>query len=160
MHVLNLGVEKVMEKLGYLGGNIQSEAEDDQHTQVCGLEIKNISSTSVFILWGSAGAGSCSNQELGTGGPEECSQAKYLKWRTSSTPGKNETSYQTKKLDTALQQYDSKTFIVLMLKYFEYILGFLWISATALSYYNIYSSVVAMISALIEAFKIRFQVKI
>ena len=65
----------------------QSEAEDDQHTQVCGIEIENISSTSVFILWGSAGAGSCSNQELGTGGPEECSQAKYLKWRTSSTPG-------------------------------------------------------------------------
>ena len=28
----------------------QSEAEDDQHTQVCGLEIENISSTSVFIL--------------------------------------------------------------------------------------------------------------
>ena len=27
----------------------QSEAEDDQHTQVCGLEIENISST-VFIL--------------------------------------------------------------------------------------------------------------
>ena len=35
-----------------------SEAEDDQHTQVCGLEMKNISSTSVFILWGSAGVGS------------------------------------------------------------------------------------------------------
>ena len=28
----------------------QSEAEDDQHTQVCRIEIKNISSTSVFIL--------------------------------------------------------------------------------------------------------------
>ena len=26
-----------------------------------------------------------SNQELGTGGPEDCS--KFLKWRTSSTPG-------------------------------------------------------------------------
>ena len=36
-----------------------SEAEDDQHTQVCELvEIENISST-VFILWGSAGASSC-----------------------------------------------------------------------------------------------------
>ena len=35
-----------------------SEAEDDQHTQVCELEIENISFT-VFILWGSAGASSC-----------------------------------------------------------------------------------------------------
>ena len=34
------------------------EAEDDQHTQVCELEIEIISST-VFILWGSAGASSC-----------------------------------------------------------------------------------------------------
>ena len=28
----------------------QLEAEDDQHTKVCGLEMENISSTSVFIL--------------------------------------------------------------------------------------------------------------
>ena len=38
----------------------QSEAEDDQHTHVCGLEIENIYSTIVFILGGFAGAGSCS----------------------------------------------------------------------------------------------------
>ena len=57
----------------------QLEAEDDHYTQYCVLEIENISSTRVFILRGSAGAGSCSNQVLGTGGPEERSQAKYLK---------------------------------------------------------------------------------
>ena len=62
------------------------EAEDDQQTQVWGLEIENISST-MFILYGSAGGSPCSIQELGTGGPEECSKAKYLKWRTTSTPG-------------------------------------------------------------------------
>ena len=54
----------------------QSEAEDDQYTHNCVLEIENVSSTRVFILfcwcWFSF------NQECGTGGPEECSQAKFL----------------------------------------------------------------------------------
>ena len=52
--VLNLGAGKSVGQVSIFRGeqpvsNQQSKAEDDQLTQVCGLEIENISST-VFIL--------------------------------------------------------------------------------------------------------------
>ena len=56
------------------------EAEDEQYTQECVLEFK------IFLLPGcsshecSAGAGFLFSQGRGTGRPEECSQAKNLKW--------------------------------------------------------------------------------
>ena len=53
------------------------EAEDEQYIQDLVLELKNISSTSVFISC-SAGAGFLVNQGCGTGGPDESSQAKYF----------------------------------------------------------------------------------
>jgi hypothetical protein len=54
-------------KRGYFQ-KLSSEAGYDQLTHVCGLEIENVFST-VFILV----LVLVSNQELGTGGPEECS---------------------------------------------------------------------------------------
>ena len=50
---------------------------DDQYTH-CVLEIGNISSTRVFISWVFYWCWFLLNQELGTSGPEKCSQAKYL----------------------------------------------------------------------------------